>query len=152
MTDPHTPDKVAPELASRAARFGGWLVDAIISGILSLPLLGILGMFDNAGSGFGPTQLAVVFVFVPILHLVINGYFLATNGQTIGKKIAGTKIVDVETGDILSLPKVFLWRFIPFFLMSAVSLLQLIDALFIFRENKRCLHDLIAGTEVVRAE
>jgi len=27
---------------------------------------------------------------------------------------------------------------------------RLIDTIFIFRENRRCLHDLIAGTRVVK--
>jgi uncharacterized RDD family membrane protein YckC len=35
-------------------------------------------------------------------------------------------------------------------LLSIIPLYGLVDALFIFREDKRCLHDLIAGTIVVR--
>ena len=57
-------------------------------------------------------------------------------------------------GNILTLSTVLLKRYLP---MSAVSLipilgglLAIIDVLFIFRKDKRCVHDLIAGSKVVK--
>jgi uncharacterized RDD family membrane protein YckC len=41
--------------------------------------------------------------------------------------------------------------FLSLVLGSGGNALGTLDALFVFRRDKRCLHDLIAGTKVVRA-
>ena len=47
-------------------------------------------------------------------------------------------------------------RLVPIHLISQVpfagGFVGLADSLFIFRQDKRCIHDLIAGTKVVEAE
>jgi uncharacterized RDD family membrane protein YckC len=35
-------------------------------------------------------------------------------------------------------------------LIGIIPLFGLVDILFIFREDKRCIHDLIAGTRVIQ--
>jgi len=46
-------------------------------------------------------------------------------------------------------------RYVPVWLASSIpfigGFLALIDILFIFREDRRCVHDMIAGTVVVEA-
>jgi uncharacterized RDD family membrane protein YckC len=37
------------------------------------------------------------------------------------------------------------------FLLGSGAILYLIDVLFIFRDNRRCLHDLLAGTKVIQS-
>ena len=90
-----------------------------------------------------------------------NLYFLAKDGQTLGKKAVGIRIVLLETqqnggfvtnvlkrGFLAGLPYFVFILFFP--ILGALYLWA--DALFIFRENRRCLHDLIAGTLVVQYE
>jgi hypothetical protein len=44
-------------------------------------------------------------------------------------------------------------RLLPLWLVQMIpvigSFLGLLDVLFIFRQDRRCLHDMIAGTEVI---
>jgi len=90
-----------------------------------------------------------------VIFLVLHGYFLATRGQTIGKIAAGVRIVDFHTGQLLSFGKLIGLRVIPVWVAAVVPFaggcLALIDILFIFGNDRRCVHDLIAGTKVVEA-
>ena len=95
--------------------------------------------------------------FVGIVAFVaLNGYLLATSGQSIGKRIVGTRIVSVHDGKILPFGKVIGLRYLPFWVIAQVPFIGqvitgLVDPLFIFRGDKRCLHDLVAGTKVIKA-
>jgi uncharacterized RDD family membrane protein YckC len=89
------------------------------------------------------------------LFVLIQGYPLATTGQTWGKRLLRLRIVDLEGN------KPEFWRMIGLrygvgqlvMLMPIFSLIYaLADCLFIFRSDKRCVHDHIAGTRVVVAE
>ncbi len=143
----------SPIPASRPARFGGWLADAIVSLVLALPLLYVYGFFDpGTEMSFGFVELFVFAVYGFVAFALVQGYFLAISGQTIGKKLAGTRIVSFETNEILPLPKILLSRYLPFYLMNAIGLPQLINVLFIFGERRQCLHDKFAGTHVINAE
>ena len=90
-----------------------------------------------------------------VAFLVVNGYLLATRGQTVGKLAAGTRIVSVADNKILPFHKVILLRYLPVWVIAYVPLigpiLGLVNPLFIFREDRRCLHDHIAGTRVINA-
>jgi len=37
-------------------------------------------------------------------------------------------------------------------LLGLIPLYGLVDILFIFRSDRRCIHDMIAGTQIVEAE
>ena len=85
---------------------------------------------------------------------IINWVLITQSGQSIGKKVIGTQIVKSGTFDEPGfVTGVMLRNWIP----SAISFVPcignifgLVDALWIFGEERRCLHDLIAGTHVVR--
>lgn len=79
---------------------------------------------------------------------------LAIRGQTFGKMIMKTKIVTLD-GHKPSLLRLLLLRYIPFwtsdwFLDNWSSAISLVNVLFIFRLDHRCLHDHLAGTKVVK--
>ena len=103
--------------------------------VLDIILLGVLGL---------------------VIYLVLNGYLLAKHGQTIGKRVVGTRIVSIDTNEILALWRVFFVRYVPQTLVAHLPLIggfMLITSyLFIFRKDKRCVHDLIAKTKVVKAD
>lgn len=90
-----------------------------------------------------------------IIFLLLHGYLLATRGQTIGKMLLGVRIVDYNTDQLLSFGKLIGLRVVPVWMVSLIPFaggcLVLIDTLFIFGNERRCIHDLIAGTKVVQA-
>ena len=143
-------------LASRWARLGGAIIDGIIIAILIVPLMFAFGMVDRAMAGTNTFADAIIGIFIGlIVFTVLNGYLLANSGQTIAKRLLGMRIVSVADGSILPLPKIIGLRYVPLYVVGQIPLiggiLGLINALFIFRGDKRCVHDLIAGTHVIKA-
>ena len=142
-------------LASRWKRLGGALLDALITLAINFPVMFAAGIFAQIVEGKTMTtgQIIFFFFFGLAVFLAVNGYLLARHGQTVGKRIVGTRIVDKDSGQILPLGKVFALRYLPLSIVSQIpvlgGLLCSLDPLFIFREDKRCVHDLIAGTKVV---
>lgn len=164
---PEAPLAVEPEasdlvLADRGTRFVAQLLDGLIllvpAGVvmvgvaLGLPrLLGpgaTLGWLALLGLG------AVQFVLILGIYLAINGKLLASHGQTWGKKACGIKIVRLD-GSLPTLTESFWRRYALFQGVSQIPILggvfSLVDICFIFRESRRCLHDELAGTIVVKA-
>jgi len=143
------------ELASRWERFGGAMIDGIIASLITFPLMYFTGTWDKLLRGEYPLfEMALFLAFGILLYLALHGYLLAKYGQTIGKKMMGIKIVSIESMSILPLQKIFLLRFLPSALASSIPTIGqffgFIDIVFIFGKKKRCVHDLIAGTIVVK--
>jgi uncharacterized RDD family membrane protein YckC len=143
-------------LASRWARLGGAIVDTIALMIVSGPVMYFTGFWEKAMSGDVPIMDTVIYgLFGLVVYLALNGYWLSKDGQTIGKKVVGTRIVSVETNEIIPLWKIFCVRYLPLAVCANIPLagqfIAIVDSLFVFRKDKRCIHDLIAGTKVVKA-
>jgi uncharacterized RDD family membrane protein YckC len=88
-----------------------------------------------------------------IIFFAINYKLLRDNGQTIGKKAVGTKIVGIndEKAQINDhILKRYLTYFIPGQIPIIGSIFSLINLLFIFGAEKRCIHDLAGKTKVVK--
>ena len=90
-------------------------------------------------------------------YLILNGWLLWTRGQTAGKGAMSLMIVDHQTGNCASLWKLLFVRALIPVVVIAVGLvfpllwlLVLVDFVFIFRKDQRCLHDWVAGTRVVK--
>lgn len=86
-----------------------------------------------------------------VLLLIIQWLMLACEGQTIGKKALGIRVVDEATGKSGGFTPNVLWRSWVNHLLYFIPFYPLADALLIFRDDRRCAHDLLAGTKVVRA-
>ena len=87
------------------------------------------------------------------LFLAINGWLLVRRGQTLGKLALGLRIVRPD-GSPVGPARMLLVRYgmgFVFSLATVAQILNLLDALLIFRESRRCLHDQIADTIVVKA-
>ena len=161
---PETPANMAqevdaddgPELAGRGRRLGAYIIDAIIAAIvLAVFAFQNLGIsFDDLARDSMTQQMStagtVAFV---IIFMAINSYLLVTRGQTLGKWMLGIRIVDVTSNGAATAVKLLGLRYVLVMLLGAIpiigGLLGVIDFLFIFREDRRCVHDLIAGTKVV---
>jgi len=103
---------------------------------------------------------------ISLLLWILNMYLLTRRGQTIGKYFMKIQIIQASTGEVADWTNLLLLRpLLPLFLygvfliffVSAKNyyfiipiILLLTDALFIFRADRRCIHDLIVGTQVCK--
>jgi uncharacterized RDD family membrane protein YckC len=141
------------ELAGRGHRFGASVIDGVIAMLFMLPLFFALGIFSLSRNGTQSFAMNFVLEIVSFaIFILLQSYFLKKHGQTIGKKIVGIRIVDLE-GNVPSLRTLLFRRYAPMHLINGLpvigGVLSLIDVLFIFGSERRCIHDLIAKTKVV---
>jgi len=129
------------------------IIDGAIDLAIFMPFFFATGIAERYGADqvtFG--EEVALFTSGLALHLVLHGFFLATRGQTIGKLIMGIQIVDYHTGELLSLWKLFFMRDFVIGMLGLIpigGLIGLVNVLMIFGEEKRCVHDHLAGTKVV---
>jgi uncharacterized RDD family membrane protein YckC len=145
-------------LAERGSRLGAEILDIIIFGsMVYLPflVLGVAGAAaassteGNTGGGMMALGLTLSLIgFVVWFGMTLN--YLRRNGQSIGKKIVGVKIVRKD-GTRASVGRIILLRNLVIRLVSLVPLFTFVDALFIFSESRQCLHDRLADTIVIVA-
>ncbi len=168
----------APEefmLAGRGTRLGAVLLDGLVNLVatgpglvwlvLTLVALSGQGALPNVESGSPDPetilnlvpQLAgpLLAVLVPLLVLVImQVWLLTTRGQTLGKMWLKIRIVRTD-GSPPGFVHAILLRSLVMQLIGMVpivgGLVTVVDPLLIFREDRRCMHDLIAGTNVIKA-
>ena len=147
------------EFAGRGARLGSVVIDGVIQAAaywaLTFTLFRSLSpdvMPTSAGGIVG--MFALQLAASAVLFVLLHGYLLATQGQTIGKKLVGLRILRSDgerasIGRLLGLRYFLGWMLvmIPF----AGAIYGLVDCLMIFRDSHKCLHDNIADTIVVKA-
>ncbi|MCE2794617.1 MAG: RDD family protein [Planctomyces sp.] len=136
------------------------------TGELSVPPTGDFGAGGGGGfTGPGPApaippgavgSLLGGMAVMGLSVLIIFGlqiYLLCTRSQSVGKICMGTLIVDQRTGKRAGAVSCVLLRFFLHGVITSIpnvgSIYALVDALFIFRQDRRCLHDMIASTVVV---
>ena len=152
------PQAVDGELAGRWARLGGSLIDTLIFVIVFWAAIFAFGAVDQVLQGAGvmsASTSAILLLGSLVLFALLNGFLLATRGQTIGKLAVGTRIVSFETGALVPLWKLMALRYLPYFGLGYIpfigQIIGLINPLLIFKKDRRCLHDHLAGTKVVVA-
>ncbi len=92
---------------------------------------------------------------LPMLVLTVYQWVLiARQGQTLGKKWSGIKIIKTNGAPVTFLDGVILREWV----VGAIGALPwigglfgLLDVMFIFNNDRRCLHDRIASTRVIIA-
>jgi uncharacterized RDD family membrane protein YckC len=149
-------ERITTEPAGRGIRLGGWVVDAVISFLLLLPLLiavgfNVLQLLDpNLLFGLG----GLITLVASIAWVGVTIVLVKRNGQTIGKKLVGIKVVRSD-GSRASLGRIFWLRnvvnILPGFIPIAGYFYFFVDHGFIFGDKRQCVHDKIADTIVVRA-
>jgi uncharacterized RDD family membrane protein YckC len=128
MTDetPEIIDLEPQRLASIQARFGSALLDAL---------------------------LLIVTLFV---GWVIWNLFTWKTGQTPAKRILKQVVVDAKTGEVFSWSRMALREFAVKGAAGNIAssatggITFVIDSLFVFREDRRTVHDLIVGSKVIQ--
>jgi len=142
-------------LASRWQRLGASILDSLIIIVITIPVMFLTGGFDGITDGTNQQSL-LYNVSIAIVGFVvffgINFKFLINSGQTIGKKALGIKITDMG-GNLPTLKGHLLKRYATYFLPAQIpvvgQIFSLVNILFIFGKQKRCLHDLAGGTQVI---
>ena len=145
--------------AARMAGLGRRLVaagvDFVVVGIAGFVLVIGTGAFEDAEDYVG-NILARIVAYGFLTYVLVSGLLLWRRSQTVGKALLG--LVVVSAGAETPAP---LWRLAvraTFFMalygvfLGWPGLISLVDHAFIFGAKRRCLHDLVCGTEVVRTE
>jgi uncharacterized RDD family membrane protein YckC len=153
-------------LASRWQRFAASFVDGIVVWVGIAPAY--LGTSLVAAAQTGKSMKNPLFLYtqtgkwgavaalLTIVLTVLQWTLIVRRGQTIGKMAAGTRIV-MKDGSRAGFAQALALRTWPVWVLNqitgvitAFAAVGLIDILLIFRGDKRCGHDLLAGTKVVR--
>ncbi len=168
---PHTDDFNGTEqasterpLATRFRRLVASMIDTFLSLFFALPgafmlTMGILQggtpFEELAQKNFAGHEESMSLIFVGMLiPALVQIFLLGLRGQTVGKYLLQVQIVRSDDES-----KAGFWRAV--FLRGLVPALigtlpyvgfafTLVNVFFIFREDRRCLHDHIAGTKVIQ--
>jgi uncharacterized RDD family membrane protein YckC len=168
MTNPYAPPQAVVEdiadlaagiqLADRGTRLGAAILDGLIFGVMVyLPLVvtAFLTGFRPGPAGEPPSfegvgTAVIVALIAFVIWVGINLKLMRDNGQSVGKKATGIKVVRSD-GSAASLARLVWLRNVVNGLLGIIPLYGLIDVLFIFGESRRCIHDHIADTIVIKA-
>jgi uncharacterized RDD family membrane protein YckC len=155
------------DLAERGTRFVAKMVDGLMALALMLPAIvpvmrsaasGAAGAPSAGGNlaffrGFWASGLGMAAGVAYLALVGLQAYLIATTGQSIGKRWFKIKIVKLDgsrvsfgTGVLVRQWLISLLQYIP----GIGSVTSLNDVLFIFRADRRCVHDFLAGTKVIQ--
>ncbi|MDQ6684440.1 MAG: RDD family protein [Pseudomonadota bacterium] len=151
----------AGALAGRFTRLGAVIIDGLVIACLFwlLSLFTPINIFDPSAALAGGTSGLLMMTIRNLLigfviYLAVNGYLLHTQGQTIGKKLLGIRILRSD-GSRATLLRLAGLRYLANSMVGGIpfvgGLYLLVDSLMIFRDSRKCLHDDIADTIVVKA-
>ncbi|MEM1332230.1 MAG: RDD family protein [Actinomycetota bacterium] len=161
-----TPAAQFGEIAGFGARFGGWLLDSLLYGLLALVFVipGVIVAFNDIDSncvsfddellcngeegtgilaGLGLIGIGVIVVAVIYLRA------LARTGQTWGRKIVGIKVIKEQEGTPPGWGKAIGRQLFASFISAQILYLGYLWA--IWDGKKQTWHDKVAGTHVIRA-
>lgn len=127
----------------------GFCVLGVLLPAGALALLGSLAGGDDAAGIAGG-----VGALIGIIALVVyQASLLGREGQTIGKRSQRIRIVDATDGSNPGIGRAFWTRSVANGMLGAIpylgSLYSIADIVFIFRDDRRCIHDHLASTIVV---
>lgn len=148
------------ELAGVGSRILGAIVDglfysvfSIIGGVIALVMLGLDGMQEPAMRDL--MAFAAISSLLVLIPVVINAVLISKSGQSLGKKLVGTRIIDEQSGIPVGVVQGFLLRSIVFQALLVIpligSVIGIVDIIFLFMEGHQTLHDKLAKTIVVKA-
>ncbi|OAM91718.1 RDD family protein [Termitidicoccus mucosus] len=139
-------------IALPADRIMAALVDGLMWMLSLLPLWFCLTLyFSGAVTNWASLKWAVLFPFATAIScLVIQGWMQAARGQSIGKSLLRLRIVPSTSDDE---PPGFVTgvivRWLLMWLFYLFPVVALVDFFFLFRDDRRCLHDHLADTRVI---
>lgn len=134
-------------------RLAAMLVDSLIIGIVVSPLASILDLQRYVETTTEIPYPVVIQLHIGIFaaYVLVNGWLLYRYGQTVGKRILKIAVATHDF-DVPPLNRLIFIRYLPFLVTGIVPMLNAVnifDGLLIFRQDRRCLHDILAGTQVI---
>jgi uncharacterized RDD family membrane protein YckC len=167
MANPYAPPRAAVQdivdatasasPAERSTRLGAALLDGlIVMGMVYAPLVVgfVLGSVLERGESSGGGLMILAGTALGLVGFVVWCWFtvryVKQNGQSIGKKILGIKVIRKD-GAPVTLGRLFWLRNLVNGLIGVIPFYAFIDHLFIFGDSRQCLHDKLADTLVVKA-
>ncbi len=140
-------------LADIGTRFAGAMVDGLLLAAVFVPGFIAMAISGDFGSGLGILAVALM-AAGGIGYAALQWYLISTTGQSVAKRWLKMRIVRTDGAPVNFTHGVVLRSWV----VSALSnipiiggIVALIDALMIFGQERRCLHDRIADTIVVKA-
>jgi uncharacterized RDD family membrane protein YckC len=141
------------ELAGRGARLGAAIIDGVAFGLLAWAITGASGVAIFTAEPVVNTAYVLAYGGSMVLFLALQAWLLHQRSQTLGKIALGIRIVRTD-GSRATVGRLVGLRLLPTWFVGLVPvvgpLISLVDSLLIFRDSRRCLHDDIADTIVVR--
>jgi uncharacterized RDD family membrane protein YckC len=136
--------------ATRTDRFSAAIIDGLIGIIALIPIFIYIDFDVLKDPSFSLTL--SMFAYGLVVSFLLHGYLLYYCGQTIGKNFMSMRIENLDDTKA-ELSTIYLKRILP---MQVLALVQfggqfisgIVNPLFIFNKQKRCLHDYIAKTKV----
>ncbi len=101
-----------------------------------------------ADSG-APAIASLLLLVLGIVGVPYQVVLLRREGQTVGKQLMRIRIVDEQSGLTGTVFNNVALRYFVNWLLTLIPPYILIDHLFIFAKNRRCVHDYMARTKVV---
>jgi uncharacterized RDD family membrane protein YckC len=142
--------------AERGARLAAALIDGLLLTASAIPG-GVLVGIGSAGQQRMAVIVGLGFMLMGVCILGLQIYqwvLISTTGQTLAKRWMGVRIVRVDGTPLTFATGVALRAWVPA-LIGAIpyvgTLFALVDVCFIFTAERRCVHDIIAGTKVIVA-
>lgn len=149
-------------LAPRWKRLLATLIDAVLVPGLTLALVMLTDVAEDAEDYTDNAWMVHILLLAVLSYLLLNGFTLWRRGQTVGKWLLGIMIAPAivlrapsgrpEPAPLWVLVCVRAWFFALLFVAVVpwLAWLPLLDQIWILRKDRRCLHDLLCGTVVIR--
>ncbi len=142
------------EMADFLTRLGAAIVDGLFMGLPAGILIAIFAFGSVADGGEGISSAMMFGGIWVMIAVVIQCALVASHSASLGKKILEIKIVRMDGSDISWARWLFLRQGITGLIGQipvAGAIFTLVDTLMIFGAERRCIHDQIADTKVVKA-
>ncbi|MCP5064035.1 MAG: RDD family protein [Ignavibacteriae bacterium] len=143
-------------LALRSQRFFAALIDILVT-LVPINLILFFTFHINdiiiAQLEYGYYFAFGMLLIIQITFFMMNGWLLYKYGQTIGKAILKIKIID-QNKKLPDLMTSYVIRYLFISIMPLIPLfgilIMMIDFILIFQKDRKCIHDHLAGTTVIK--
>jgi len=146
--------KPANRRARLYAKLIDWGLNAIVIILMFIVIMVMINKYEMIEPIHEPIYLFIVVTDV-LLLFVLNAaqwILIALRGQTIGKIFMHIKIIDRKTHKLPSVAQSLLMRTWLNATLNMTGLYLLVDSLTIFRKDRRCIHDFLSRTIVVKGK